>query len=76
MGAAGAESSLENALTQVREFGITRQRAIGLFQQVARVVDGWKEHFIAMGVGAADMEMLAASIDRDPLRTQRKEHGQ
>jgi serine/threonine-protein kinase HipA len=71
VGTAGAESSLENALTEVREFGIKRPRAIGLIQQVARVVDGWQGHFAALGVGAADMEELGASIDRDALKLQR-----
>lgn len=71
VGTAGAESSLENALTEVREFGIKRPRAIELVQQVAYVVSGWKEHFIDLGVGAADMEMLSASIDRDALKRQR-----
>ena len=74
VGTAGAESSLENALTQVREFGIGKARAIELVRQVAFVVDGWKEHFIALGVGAADIELLAASIDRDALQVQRRNY--
>ncbi len=72
VGTAGAESSLENALTQVREFGIGKARAIELVRQVAQVVDGWQRHFIAQGVGAADLELLSASIDRDALRKQRE----
>ena len=72
VGTAGAESSLENALTELREFGIKRPRAIELIQQVARVVDGWQGHFIGLGVSAADMELLSASIDREALKGQRK----
>ena len=39
--------------------------------QVARVVDGWEAHFAALGVSAADRDLLKASIDRDALRWQR-----
>jgi len=71
VGKAGAESSLENVLTEVNEFGIRKARAIELIQQVVRVVDGWQAHFARQGVCRADMELLQASIDRDALRTQR-----
>jgi serine/threonine-protein kinase HipA len=73
VGQAGAESSLENALTELSEFGIKRARAVVLIQQVARVVDGWQAHFAQQGVCRADMELLHASIDRDALRGQRQE---
>jgi serine/threonine-protein kinase HipA len=73
VGRAGAESSLENALTELSEFGIKRGRAVALIQQVARVVNGWQAHFAQQGVCRADMELLHASIDRDALRGQRQE---
>ena len=72
VGAAGAESSLENALTELNEFGIRRARAMDLIRQVAQVVDGWQAHFAQQGVCRADMELLHASIDRDALLAQRK----
>ena len=72
VGSKGAESSLENALTQINEYGIKRPRALALIRQVANVVDQWAAHFRTLGVGAADMELLAASIDRDALRVQRQ----
>ena len=50
VGAAGAESSLENALTELNEFGIRRARAMDLIRQVAQVVDGWQAHFAQQGV--------------------------
>lgn len=71
VGKAGAESSLDNALTEANEFGIRKVRGIELIQHVARVVDGWQAHFAQQGVCRADMEQLHASIDRDALRTQR-----
>lgn len=72
VGAAGAVSTLDNALTELSEFGIRRARAIELVRQVVRVVDGWPEHFRQHGVVRGDMALLHASIDRDALLGQRK----
>lgn len=72
VGSAGSESSLENALTQIKEYGMKMPRAMELMQQVAVVVDQWAEHFTALGVSPGDMELLAASIDRDALKGQRR----
>ena len=72
IGTAGSESSLENALTQINEYGIKMPRAIELIRQVATAVDRWAAHFTALGVSQSDMELLAASIDRDALRSQRQ----
>lgn len=72
VGTMGAESSLENALTQINEYGLKRPRALALVKQVAAVVDQWAAHFQALGVSPVDMEQLAASIDRDALRLQRQ----
>lgn len=72
VGTAGSESSLENALTQINEYGIKMPRAIELIRQVAAAVDRWAAHFTALGVSQSDMELLAASIDRDALRSQRQ----
>ena len=72
VGSMGAESSLDNALTDINEFGIKKPRAIALIRQVAAVVDQWAGHFGPLGVCPADMAQLAASIDRDALRRQRQ----
>lgn len=72
VGTAGSESSLENALTQINEYGIKMPRAVELIRQVATAVDRWATHFTALGVSKSDMELLAASIDRDALRSQRQ----
>ena len=72
VGERGAESSIDNALTHLSEFGIKRYRAIELLQQVAQTVDGWQAHFAQLGVCASDMELLQASIDRDALKRPRK----
>ncbi|KQM70060.1 type II toxin-antitoxin system HipA family toxin [Xylophilus sp. Leaf220] len=72
VGTAGAASSLDNALSELSEFGIKRARALELVRDVARTVDGWDAHFAARGVTPADRELLRASIDRDALMDQRK----
>ena len=72
VGNMGSESSLENALSQIKEFGLKMPRAIELMRQVARAVDQWSTHFRALGVSAGDMEQLAASIDRLSLKQQRQ----
>jgi serine/threonine-protein kinase HipA len=72
VGRDGAASSLDNALTELSEFGIKRARAIQLIQQVARTVNGWEAHFTQMDVSATDLDILRASIDRDALRHQRQ----
>ena len=72
VGVRGAESTLENALFELSEFGIKKPRAQALITEVARAVDQWPQHFLRHGVCQADMEQLAASIDRDALKFQRK----
>lgn len=73
VGARGAESTLENALSELSEFGLKRSRAMELVQGVARTVDQWAPHFTQQGVCPADMAQLEASIDRDALKFQRRE---
>ena len=72
VGRHGAQSTLENALTALSEFGLKRARAIELVQTVARAVDQWSAHFLRLGVCAADMAQVEASVDRDALRLQRR----
>lgn len=71
VGAQGAESTLDNALSQTNEFGLKRPRARALLAEVVRAVERWQVHFIQMGVCPADMAQLTASIDRDALKQQR-----
>lgn len=73
VGSMGTESTIENALTEITEYGIKRPRAIDLIREVATIVDCWAVHFTELNVSAADMEMLTDSIDRSALRTQRQD---
>jgi serine/threonine-protein kinase HipA len=72
VGKHGAQSTLDNALTELSEFGLARARATQLVQTVARAVDQWSAHFLNLGVCAADMAQIEASVDRDALRLQRR----
>jgi serine/threonine-protein kinase HipA len=68
----GSESSLENAMSAHRAFRLSKQQAQAEISAVARMVDGWRMHFERVGVGARDIELLSASIDRHFLADQRK----
>ncbi len=72
VGVRGAESTLENALSELSEFGIKKLRAQVLIAEVARAVDQWPQHFARFGVCRSDMDQMHASIDRDALKLQRK----
>lgn len=72
VGAHGAESSLENALSAAGQFGLTPQAANAEIQRVVEVVNAWREHFLAAGVPPASVEELAQHIDRPFLLRQRR----
>jgi serine/threonine-protein kinase HipA len=68
----GSESSLENAMSAHRAFRLSKPQAQAEISAVARMVDGWRMHFERVGVGARDIELLSANIDRHFLADQRK----
>ena len=68
-----AESSLENALSEVESFGLNRATATAIVRQVATVVDGWRAQFQSSGVSERDIEELAQYIDGPSLKPQRVE---
>jgi serine/threonine-protein kinase HipA len=68
-----ADSTLANALTMSQMFALRKDDAVREVRAVARVVDGWKEHFKACGVTPGDIELYAEQIDRPFLRDQRNE---
>lgn len=72
VGDALRESTLDNALSQCEQFGLRRQDAALEIAGVVEVVNGWKEHFQACGVTAADIESLASFLD-DSLGAQRRD---
>ncbi|NRF65961.1 type II toxin-antitoxin system HipA family toxin [Aquincola sp. S2] len=71
VGRDGAESTLDNALSEHRAFMLTAARAKAVCAEVAEVVGGWRTHFLAAGVSPGDIGWLEQTIDRPFLRTQR-----
>jgi len=63
VGSAGSDSTIDNALSQASAFGLRPARAKVVAAEVARTVDGWKDHFRSVGVTSTDIEMLAQYID-------------
>ncbi len=72
VGQQGAESTLENALSQAAQFGLKPDQAIAHVRTVAAVVDRWHAHFAQAGIDKADMALLNVQIDRPFLRQQRQ----
>jgi serine/threonine-protein kinase HipA len=74
VGDKGAESSLANALSQAKLFGLGKGRAAQITGNVAGVVARWKDHFASHGVANRDIDQLEQYIDGDRLRLQREEY--
>jgi len=72
VGEAEADSTIENALSMARLFGLDANQAVKEVRSVARVVDTWPEHFKSIGVSRHDMELYAQQIDRPFLKDQRR----
>ncbi len=70
-----ADSTLANALSEHAQFGLQSGQAEAQLRQVVAVAAGWKDHFAAAGVRAADVESLAQQIDRPFLADQRRAWG-
>lgn len=71
-----ADSTLANALSMSPQFGLDREAAQQEIRRVARVVEGWKEHFGSCGVTGGDVDLYAEQIDQAFLRDQRREFAQ
>ena len=75
VGTDGARSTLDNALTDHAQFGLQRDEALQLIQDVVSVVARWRSHFTACGVRPQDLDALAEQIDRPDLLAQRQGWG-
>ena len=75
VGKSQAESSLENALSEVQAFGLSKDAAVASIRRVVATVDQWKESFTAHGVSARDLDRMAQYIDGAWLKAQRLEFG-
>ena len=66
------DSTLANAMSQCELFGYTPAQAAAQVLRVIQVVNGWRAHFAACGVSAADLASLAERIDGEQLLGQRQ----
>jgi serine/threonine-protein kinase HipA len=71
VGESEADSTIENALSMSRMFGLDDNQAVKEVRTVARVVDRWQEHFKSQHVSPHDIELYAQQIDRPFLKDQR-----
>jgi hypothetical protein len=72
VGVEAADSTLDNALSECRQFGLKKDEAVAQVRRVCEAVAGWRAHFAGAGVSDADIESLAAQIDRPFLLDQRQ----
>lgn len=73
VGKGEAESSIENALSEVQAFGLKKDSAVEVIQRVVAEVDGWKTFFRGQGIRDRDLERMAQYIDGPSLLAQRAE---
>lgn len=72
VGTDAAASSLDNAMSQCAAFGMKKKLAQEVIREVAVCVEGWKDHFKALGVADADIDVLSRFIDSERLAGQRR----
>jgi serine/threonine-protein kinase HipA len=72
VGRVGADSTIDNALSEAALFGLSADQARSEAAEVAQVCDEWRAHFAAEGVRAPDVKYLEQFIDRDFLIDQRR----
>lgn len=73
IGKHGNEATLENALSQAQQFGLTLQQASSIIKELCAVVQHWAQHFTMQGVLARDIDEISQYLEGDFLRQQRQE---
>ncbi|ASN11387.1 type II toxin-antitoxin system HipA family toxin [Xanthomonas citri] len=68
----GTESTLENAMSRCKDFGMSAAEAAKEVVTVIAVVDTWQDHFRQAQVSDRDIRELSHQIDGAPLRSQRQ----
>ncbi|RZJ03893.1 MAG: type II toxin-antitoxin system HipA family toxin [Rubrivivax sp.] len=71
VGPQGTASTLDNALTGARLFGLSKDAAHAIVTQVCAKVRTWKAHFGQIGVAPHDIALLAQYLDGSRLAPQR-----
>jgi serine/threonine-protein kinase HipA len=72
VGQYSSESTLENALSDSRQFSLPLKQAKTIVKDMCLIVANWQTHFTSMGVMSRDIDELSQYIDADFLRLQRQ----
>ena len=62
VGERGRDATLENALSRSARYGLSKEQARTIVQQLLQTVSGWREHFEECGVSRRQVESLAPSF--------------
>jgi serine/threonine-protein kinase HipA len=71
LGKLASESTIENALSELSAFRLSKSTAPSVCAEVAKAVNGWREHFEKVGVAKKDIKALAVYLDGSRLKIQR-----
>ncbi len=72
VGQYGSESTLENALSDSRQFSLPLKQAKTIVKDICLIVANWHAHFTSMGVVSRDIDELSQYLDGDFLMLQRQ----
>lgn len=72
VGQYGSESTLDNALSDSRQFSLPLKQAKTIVKDICLIVATWQSHFSSKGVVLRDIDELSQYIDGDFLRLQRQ----
>jgi len=72
VGQLGHASSMANALSEARAFGLSEATAHAVAAEVAHRVSDWKALFQGLGVRSADLALLAQYLEGEQLCEQRR----
>jgi len=64
VGTDGAASTIDNALSMHKAFGLSLLNAKGLVAEIIVIKNDWQKHFAEVGVTAPHIEALAVTVDR------------
>jgi serine/threonine-protein kinase HipA len=62
VGTYGRSASIYNLLSQCERFGLTAEAARKEIENLVATVRGWRDHFLACGVSAKDVEYIALAF--------------
>jgi serine/threonine-protein kinase HipA len=71
VGKHGAESTVENALSECQQFGLNEHQAKVIVSEICQVVGQWRKHFVALGVDEKTIAQVGNFLDSEYLLGQR-----